>query len=154
MSIEEPVYAEGIEGRCLCGAITIRVGRHRAEIAACHCTRCRRWTGVALNVFTAAPEEVVVEGEVGIYPGEIAERGFCPRCGTSLWLRNPGEEYEFMVGLFDGAKDYPLISEIYIDRAFASCRFAGDHKRATQAEYEAKYPFIADDPTPATEDSQ
>ena len=153
MSIEAPVYADRIEGRCLCGAVTIRVGRHRAEIGACHCTRCRRWSGVALNVFTAAPEEVVVDGEVGIYPGEIAERAFCPRCGTSLWLRNTGEEYEFMVGLFDAAGDYPLISEIYIDRAFASCRFAGEHKRATEAEYEAEHPFIAEEPpAPAMED--
>lgn len=145
MSIESPVYADGIVGRCLCGDITIRVGRHRAEVGACHCTRCRRWSGVALNVFTAAPDAVTVEGKVAIYPGEIAERGFCPRCGTSLWLRNPGEDYEFMVGAFDGAADYPLISEIYIDRAFASCRFAGEHTRATQAEYEAKNAFIAED---------
>ena len=33
----------------------------------------------------------------------------------------------------------------YIDRAFASCRFAGEHTRATQAEYEAKNAFIAED---------
>lgn len=145
VSIETPVYADAIEGRCLCGDVTILVGRHRAELGACHCTRCRRWSGVALNVFTAEPDQVRVDGDVAIYPGEIAERAFCPRCGTSLWLRNPGEVYEFMVGVFDGARDYPLISEIYIDRAFASCRFAGDHKRATQADYEAKNPFIAED---------
>ena len=145
MSIEEPIYAEGIDGRCLCGDVTIHVGRHRAEVGACHCARCRRWTGVALSVFTAAPDEVRIDGEVAIYPGEIAERGFCPRCGTSLWLRNPGEDYEFMVGAFDAAKDYPLISEIYIDSAFAACRFAGDHKRATKREYEAKNRHLEDE---------
>ncbi len=144
MSLESPVYADAIEGRCLCGNVAIRVGRHRAEVGACHCARCRRWTGVALNVFTASPDQVTVAGDVAIYTSEIAERGFCPRCGTALWLRNPGEDYEFMVGAFDGAKDYPLISEIYIDRAFASCRFAGTHKRATEAEYEAKNPHIAE----------
>lgn len=144
MSIETPIYADAIDGRCLCGDVRIRVGRHRAEVGACHCARCRRWTGVALNVFTAPPDQVTVEGPVAIYPGEIAERGFCARCGTSLWLQNPGEDYEFMVGAFDAARDYPLISEIYIDRAFASCRFAGDHARKTQAEYEAKNPHLGD----------
>lgn len=144
MSVDEPVMARGVEGRCLCGAITIEVGIHRAETGACHCARCRRWSGVALNVFTAAPDQVTVTGEVAIYESEIAERAFCPRCGTSLWLQNPGEDYEFMVGIFDGAKDYPLISEIYIDRAFASCRFAGEHKRSTQADYEAEHPHIAE----------
>lgn len=145
MSIDSPVHADAIEGRCLCGAVTIDVGRHRAEVGACHCGRCRRWTGVALNVFLAAPDQVTVSGPVATYPGEIAERAFCATCGTSLWLRNKdGGDYEFLVGVFDGARDYPLISEIYIDRAFASCRFAGDHKRATQAEYEAKNTHIAD----------
>ncbi|MEM0948368.1 MAG: GFA family protein [Pseudomonadota bacterium] len=137
MSLENPVYADAIEGRCLCGAVRMCVGRHRAEVGACHCARCRRWTGVAYNAFSAEPDQVIIEGEVAIYAGKIAERAFCPRCGTSLWLRNPGEEYEFMVGAFEDARDYPLISEIYIDRAFASCRLAGDHRRKTQAEYEA-----------------
>jgi len=144
MSIEDPVHADGIDGRCLCGDVTIRVGRHRAEVGACHCTRCRRWTGVALNVFLAEPDQVEVTGPATIYPGEIAERAFCPRCGTSLWFRDNDDTYELMVGIFDGAKDYPLISEIYIDRAFASCRFAGEHKRAKQAEYEAKNAFISE----------
>ena len=50
-----------------------------------------------------------------------------------------------MPGLFDAARAWPLRSEIYIDRAFESARLAGDHKRATRAEYEAKNPFIEGD---------
>lgn len=136
MSIEEPVMANGLEGRCLCGAVTVRVGRHRAEVGACHCSRCRRWTGSALFAFEA--EELEHDGPVVTWQHEIAGRAFCGTCGTLLWLVNKDGTYEPQVGLFDGAADYPLISEIYVDDAFAAVRLAGDHRRATKAEYEAK----------------
>ena len=69
---------------------------------------------------------------------EIAERASCDTCGTLLWFKDHDGPYELQVGLFDAAKDYPLISEIYTDCAFAAVTLAGDHKRATAAEYEAK----------------
>ena len=48
-----------------------------------------------------------------------------------------GEQgYDLMPGLFDVARDWPLRSEIYADRAFASVRLSGDHDRSTQADYE------------------
>lgn len=142
MSRAEPVMADNITGRCLCGAVTIDVGRHRAEVGACHCSRCRRWTGSALFVFTAEPDQVEVRGPVRVWTHEIAERASCEVCGTLLWLRSHGDVYEFQVGLFDAAKDYPLISEIYTDCAFAAVTLAGDHRRATMAEYEAKNPIV------------
>jgi hypothetical protein len=36
-------------------------------------------------------------------------------------------------------------SEIYTDRALASVQLAGDHRRATRAEYEAKNAHIEGD---------
>ena len=138
MSYEDPIMAEDITGRCLCGAVTVHVGRHRAEVGACHCSRCRRWTGSALFVFLAEPGEVTVNGPVRTWKHEIAERASCDVCGTLLWFRDHDGAHELQVGLFDDAKDYPLISEIYTDCAFKAVTLAGDHRRATAAEYEAK----------------
>ncbi len=47
-----------------------------------------------------------------------------------------------MPGLFDAAHEWPLRSEIYIDKAMASVRFEGDHPRETEAIYEASNPHI------------
>ncbi len=138
MSYDDPVMAEGIAGRCLCGAVTVQVGRHRAEVGACHCSRCRRWTGSALFVFQAEEDAVELTGPVRIWKHDIAERASCETCGTLLWFKDFDGPYEFQVGLFDAAKDYPLISEIYTDCAFAAVPLAGEHRRATAAEYEAK----------------
>ena len=80
----------------------------------------------------------------------FAERAFCPRCGSHLWFNDVDEGgqpryYDLMPGLFDAARDWPLGSEIYVDRAMACVRLAGDHRRWTRAEYEAENPFVEGD---------
>lgn len=136
MTADAHINAGPLRGRCLCGAVTVEVGRHRAAVGACHCSRCRRWTGSAL--FSFETDELTYEGPVRLWRHEIAERAFCGECGTLLWLKDFEGPWEPQVGLFDRAAEYPLISEIYTDRAFASVRLAGDHARRTAAEYEAE----------------
>ena len=136
-----------LEGRCLCGAVEITVaGAHDPRPGACHCRMCQRWSGGLFLCFEAEPEAVRVTGKVARYASsEFAERAFCPTCGTHLWMRNtaePGDAYDLMPGLFDALADQPLRSEIYTDNAFASVALAGDHERATAAEYEARHPHV------------
>ncbi|MFZ5708762.1 MAG: GFA family protein [Pseudomonadota bacterium] len=139
-----------IEGRCLCGAVTIRVsGAHDPRPGACHCRMCQRWSGGLFLCFNAEADGVTVEGPVARFRSSgFAERAFCPVCGSHLWMRNTGadaEAYELMPGLFDAVLSAPLRSEVYSDRAMASVRLAGDHRRATRAEYEAKNLFVEGD---------
>lgn len=99
--------------------------------------------------FHAEADGVTVEGPVARFRSSgFAERAFCPVCGSHLWMRNTGadaEAYELMPGLFDAVLSAPLRSEVYSDRAMASVRLAGDHRRATRAEYEAKNLFVEGD---------
>lgn len=142
-----------MNGHCLCGGVTVRVGeRHDPRIGACHCRLCQRWSGGLFLCFNA--DEVQVMGHVARYRSSpFAERAFCQVCGTHLWMREVGETgeaavdapYELMPGLFDEARDWPLRSEIYTDRAIAGLRLAGDHRRATRAEWEAKNAHIEGD---------
>ena len=138
-----------LEGRCLCGAVTIRVdGEHDPRPGACHCRMCQRWSGGLFLCFYAADEAVAVEGPVTRYRSSaFAERAFCTTCGSHLWMRDlEGSEtgYDLMPGLFDAARDWPLRSEIYTDCAMAAARLAGDHRRATRDEYEAGHPHVED----------
>ena len=91
----------------------------------------------------------MVEGPVIRFASTaFAERAFCTACGSHLWMRGLKEAapgYDLMPGLFDAARDWPLRSEIYSDRAMASIRLEGDHCRATRGEYEAKHPHIKGD---------
>jgi hypothetical protein len=100
---------------------------------------CRRWTGAAMWVLEAPADSVTVSGAVASFrSSEFAERAWCAKCGTHLWIRDDGADFELMPGLFDGASDMPLSHEIYTDRAFACVTLAGDHDRGTQALYEAE----------------
>ena len=146
----EPLPIGAVEGRCLCGAVTVRVAHAPdARPGACHCRLCQRWSGGLFLCLAAPAEAVTVAGEVARYASSpFAERAWCPRCGTHLWMRNtsgPDEGYDLMPGLFDAARDWPLQSEIYVDRAFASVRLSGDHRRRTRTEWEADHPFVEGD---------
>ncbi|MEJ6389887.1 GFA family protein [Gymnodinialimonas ulvae] len=150
MSIADPFRTKGrLEGACLCGAVRITVdGDHIAAIGVCHCGICQRSNGVVWGAFQANAEAVTVTGKVARYASTaFATRVFCPTCGSNLWLRDndEGAAYELMPALFPEASDFPVISEIYIDCAPAYAALAGDHRRATRAEYEAKHPHIEGD---------
>lgn len=137
-----------LEGHCLCDAVTIRVaGAHDPRLGACHCRMCQRWSGGLFLCFNADAAGVTVTGPVARYASsDFAERAFCAVCGSHLWMRDTkGDSYDLMPGLFDAVLSAPLRSEVYSDRAMASIRLAGDHRRATQAEYEQKHPFVQGD---------
>lgn len=141
-----------MRGQCLCGAVTISVdGAHDPRVGACHCRMCQRWSGGVFVCFEADVSAVSVTGEVARYRSSaFAERAFCPRCGSHLWFGDIDDQgrlqtFELLPGLFDAARDWPLRSEIYVDRAMASLRLAGDHHRGSRAEYEATNPFVDGD---------
>jgi Uncharacterized conserved protein len=135
------------EGRCLCGAVRLRVAEAPGWVGACHCRMCQRWSGGLFLCFPAAG--VTVEGPVTRYRSSgFAERAFCTVCGSHLWIRNLDAaegHYELMPGLFDVASGWPLRSEVYADCAMASVQLTGAERRATRADYERKNPHVEGD---------
>jgi hypothetical protein len=135
-------------GHCLCGAVTVRVaGGHDPRPGACHCRMCQRWSGGLFLCFNADADGVAIDGPITRHASsDFAERAFCSVCGSHLWMRDrTGNTYDLMPGLFDEARDWPLRSEVYADRAMASVRLEGDHRRATRAEYENKNQYVTGD---------
>ena len=86
---------EGMTGRCLCGAVTVTIGAHARRVAACHCSRCRRFTGSAhaANLFVATEhlEWLAGEEQVGTWLLDAEPpfpTAFCRTCGSSLPYRS------------------------------------------------------------------
>lgn len=136
-----------LEGRCLCGEVQITVnGSHEAQLGACHCRMCQRWSGGVFLAFSAASDAVNVTGPVTRFASShFAERAFCAKCGSHLWMRDldgDAATFDLMPGLFNAAHDWPLRSEIYVDKAMKTIRLEGDHRRTTEAAYEALHPKI------------
>ena len=133
---------ERIEGKCLCGAVTIRATPKRRTVEACHCTMCRRWSGVAY-VGVQCGSEVEIAGEENVVryrSSDWAERGFCGRCGSSLFFHYlPLDTYGLLAGLFPDDSFEPLAEEIFIDEKPDYYAFAGDAKKLTGAEVMANF---------------
>jgi hypothetical protein len=74
-------------GGCLCGAIRWRASAPTLRVVSCHCRMCRRASGAAFLTFVHFP--LAAFAWIGGVPTRYrssaeAERGFCPRCGSTL----------------------------------------------------------------------
>jgi hypothetical protein len=102
---------------------------------------CRRWTGgIELGV-QVEPGGIEWEGAApATYASsDWAERGFCGRCGASLFWRLTAEGpmrglMSLSVGSLDDMSGLALTSEVFIDHKPEGHAFAGDRKRMTEAE--------------------
>ena len=129
--------AEPIEGRCLCGAVTVRATPVRRHVEACHCTMCRAWSGLAfLGVQCGGEVELAGEANVVRYRSSgWAERGFCGACGSNLFYRYiPADSYSFTAGLFRDDALLPLAEEIFIDEKPPYYAFDAESEKLTGAE--------------------
>lgn len=131
----------GKTGECLCGAVKFKTDDAEQEHILCHCKMCQRWSGGPFITISAT--NVIFEGEENLsrfQSSPWAERGFCNKCGSSLFYRrSKSDQYSMCIGVFDETDDFVMDEEIFIDRKPASYSFAGDHPRLTEAEAMAKY---------------
>ena len=124
-------------GRCLCGAVTFKTTGVSKEVHACHCGTCQRWFGGPALGIEAGGVEFEGYDNVATYDSsEWAERGFCSRCGSSLFyrLKEPGK-YILFLGSLDEPGEFTLNGEIFIDSKPPGYDFAGDHARLTGEQF-------------------
>lgn len=86
-------------GECQCGDVRFAVVPPTLFCAHCHCEFCRRAHGAAFVTWFGVPEErfrfLAGEEKVTWYASsKQGRRGFCSRCGSTLFFRSslaPGE---------------------------------------------------------------
>ena len=98
-----------LTGSCGCGAVRFEISEPLVGAAYCHCTRCQRRTGTAMQA-TA----LLAKGSLSLVAGEEHLRGwqpeggfeklFCKLCGSALFGRAPDREELSLVrlGVIDG----------------------------------------------------
>ena len=96
------------EGGCLCGDLRYRIEGDFLHACHCHCSLCRRASGAAFVTWVAAPASAFAftRGAPGVFESsDVAERTFCPRCGTQLTFRHAesAHQVDVTVGSLDGA---------------------------------------------------
>ena len=96
-------------GACLCGAVGFVATLPSRWVAHCHCSRCRRAHGAAFVTFVGLDADKVelrdADARLTWYRAETgAERGFCARCGSTLFFRSsrwPGELHAALANFVD-----------------------------------------------------
>lgn len=93
-----------LKGSCRCGGVAFTVESSTpAPYQLCYCSICRKTAGGGYAINLGADARTLkVEGEVkpGVFRAELAdddgncelstaERHFCPRCASALWLYDP-----------------------------------------------------------------
>jgi hypothetical protein len=83
--------AAGLAGGCQCGPVRYRLDAELGGASLCHCRMCQKASGGPFMAFaglTPASALIVTRGAISTFASsDIAERGFCARCGTPLTYR-------------------------------------------------------------------
>jgi len=130
------------EGGCQCGTVRYVAAELDDHMHACHCSICRRISGLATLSVTVPFAAMQIRGQehVIVYTSsDWATRAFCGRCGSGLWYRLNGEDADFILsaGTLDDLSGLTLTQEIHVEMKPQGYAFAGDHPRLTGAEFEA-----------------
>jgi len=98
------------KGSCLCGAVTFEIEGELGRSDACHCDQCRRWTGHYLASVEVARSALTIHGEDQLRWYESSakvRRGFCARCGSSLFFDPLDTAKHSWTGVSLGALEKP-----------------------------------------------
>ena len=85
MSTEQTTKASGA---CLCGGVAYEVDGPLSDVSYCHCSQCRKTSGHYVAATSCRREDLTVTVDDGLrwfQSSPEAERGFCERCGSSLF---------------------------------------------------------------------
>lgn len=94
-------------GSCLCGAVSFTVAGELSPPDLCHCTACRKQSGHAFASTDVRKDALRVTGgeEVQWFASsEHIRRGFCRRCGSSLFWEPLHRDW---IAVAMGAFDHP-----------------------------------------------
>lgn len=125
-----------IEGRCLCGAVTVRAHAPNLRLRACHCDMCRQHTSGMFISLDTEQDGMIIEGPAKSFrSSEWAERGFCETCGSTLWYGTVHDGARHLAaGLFENAAGGDMKMEFFADQCPQGYGLKGDHRRLSTAE--------------------
>jgi hypothetical protein len=104
-------------GGCLCGAVRYEVGGPLRDVVVCHCSHCRRTHGhVAAYAACRAPDlRLVADDGLRWYEDGDRRRGFCGRCGASLFWRAPDRDtISVAAGTLDPPTGLRTVAQIFV----------------------------------------
>lgn len=106
-------------GGCLCGAVRYAVNGPLRDVVNCHCRMCQRLHGV-FGAHSKAPKaNITITTDTGLTwykSSEVARRGFCRKCGSSLfWEPIDFDGTGILAGSLDAPTGLKTIGNIFVE---------------------------------------
>jgi len=106
------------KGGCLCGAVRYEVRGPLRDVVNCHCSMCQRLHGDFGPHSKARKENITVTKSDGLAwykSSDIARRGFCQECGSSLfWDPFEQDGTGIVAGTLDAPTGLKTIGHIFV----------------------------------------
>lgn len=106
-------------GSCLCGAVRYRLRGLLRPVVDCHCSMCLKWHGHVGAYSDADDSDLAVEGDDALAwyrSSDFATRGFCRRCGSSLfWKRDGAARTSIAAGTLDQPTGLETVRHIFTE---------------------------------------
>lgn len=94
-------------GACLCGGVVFHGTGARSTASFCHCSQCRKSSGHYWASTRVPLSGITFDSDQSLswfVSSEVARRGFCNRCGASLFYQPDGADH---LGVAMGCLDTP-----------------------------------------------
>lgn len=105
-------------GGCLCGSVEYVVNGPLRDVVFCHCTMCQRLhggTGCHSKALKAHLQVTTDTGLAWYKSSEIAQRGYCKSCGSSLfWDAFDQDSIGILAGSLDDSSGLRTIGHIFV----------------------------------------
>lgn len=115
-----------LSGGCACGAVRYECSAEPRVAFNCHCRDCQRASGSAFASVLIVPKEAfkVLKGTPKFHrvtgdSGNPVERGFCPECGSPVFIHEPESPVfvEIQAASLDDPSWVRPVMDIYTGRA-------------------------------------
>jgi len=130
-----------MSGKCLCGRVKFTAIPESNKMDACHCNKCRKWSGGLIFAVPCVDLKIEDENEIKAFQSsDWGERLFCKNCGSNLfWRMLDRSIVAVMIQSFDNPSAFEFACEAFIDEKPQNYEFANDTKKMTGEEFMAIY---------------
>lgn len=105
-------------GGCLCGDVRYEVKGPLRDVVNCHCSMCQKLHGTFGAHSKARKENIRITKDTGLgwyKTSEVARRGFCKHCGSSLfWDPFDLDATGIIAGSLDGPTGLKTMGHIFV----------------------------------------
>ena len=110
-----------MHGACLCGGVTFRADPPLRDVKLCHCTQCRKTSGHFWAATSVPHDRFHLSAQntlVWFRSSATAQRGFCGRCGASLFWQPEGEDrIAIAAGSLNGPSGLTVMDQLFLEDA-------------------------------------